>query len=549
MTASSCSFFLIWAIVSAHLACVLGGTSKVKNDLLAVDTTLGPVEGYINEAGVRQWKGIGYAKPPVGDLRWEYPVSPEKRSEVYSATYDAPGCPQTCNLPPGNCPVFGLSEDCLYLSVFSPATPSADPKGYPVHFWIHGGAFEQGLGNCALYNASTFAMQNITSVVINYRLGALGFTSSQSMKGNYGFLDQRMALQWTKDNIKNFGGNPEKITIAGQSAGAMSVHAHMISPNSKGLFSGLIAESNPLGLPFHTRESAETNAKDMFEYLGCAEDDVACMRTKSTDEVLDAQTHAIKLDFDTLLLNFLPFAPMVEENGEIPEQPMTALAGGRYATKVPMLAGSLYDEGQLFVYELFTKPVTEAAYKGIVDATFGIHTGPKIMKKYPYDLIPGNEDGRNILNILATDLLFYCPLRNVTRGAQQALGDAAPPTYIYRFKHVESFDCWGANYTFCVGSCCHGSELPFVFNVFSDGMGLTYYPNGDEIKLTSDIGNAWANFIGHQDPNIGRSVPKAYVPYKQDADVLLVLDEPDMAYDTRARTTYCDMWDQLGYFY
>jgi carboxylesterase type B len=176
--------FFVGLILLAFFNAILSKEINTKIDSLLVQTTEGPVQGYINEAGVRQWKGIPYAQPPVGDLRWEYPLPSSKRSSVYSATFDAPGCPQLCNLPPGNCPEFGTSEDCLYLSVFSPSTPSLNPKGYPVYFWIHGGAFEQGLGNCALYNSSYFALQNVTSVVINYRLGALGFLASKSMKGN-----------------------------------------------------------------------------------------------------------------------------------------------------------------------------------------------------------------------------------------------------------------------------------------------------------------------------------------------------------------------------
>jgi para-nitrobenzyl esterase len=102
--------------------------------------------------------------------------------------------------------------------------------------WVHGGAFTQGLGNCALYNGSTFAQKNVISVVLNYRLGALGYLASPSMEGNYGILDQRAAMQWVVDNVAAFGGNPKAITLAGQSAGAMSVGIHMVSPNSQGLF-------------------------------------------------------------------------------------------------------------------------------------------------------------------------------------------------------------------------------------------------------------------------------------------------------------------------
>eukprot|EP01040_Poterioochromonas_malhamensis_P010278 gene10278-11180_t len=541
------SRLLIFAALFARIFTVLG-----EGNLLATTTT-GPLQGFVNSAGVREWKGIPYAQPPVGSLRWEYPVPATPFTSVYNATYDAPGCPQICNLPPGNCPEYGLSEDCLYLSVYSPLedpNPAEYPNGYPVLFWIHGGAFEQGLGNCALYNSSTFAAKNIVSVVINYRLGALGFLASESMKGNYGFLDQRLALQWANDNIKSFGGNPKEITIAGQSAGAMSVGSHLISPGSKGLFKNSIMESNPLGLPFHDRASAQTNADDVFSYLNCASNDVACMKTKSVDEVLDAQKNAIKLDFDTLLLNFLPFSPMIEANGEIPDQPLTALAKGAVNNHNPIMSGSLYDEGQLFVYELFTKPLNQKEYELIIKAVFGLTKSKRIIEKYPFDLIPGNTDGRNLFNVLATDLLFYCPLRNITKGYQQVLGEDTIPSYIYRFKHVMSFDCWGENYTFCVGSCCHGSELPFVFNVFTDGKDVTYDPTKDEVALTVDLSNAWANFIANGSPNKGLPIPQEYPLYKQETDVLIVLDEPDnQSLQSHVRTTYCNMWDELGYFY
>lgn len=539
---------LLVAVIALFYSTASAGSSN-----LVVDTTHGAVAGYINEAGVRQWKGIPYASPPVGNLRWEYPVSPKAFTSVYNATYDAPGCPQLCNLPPGNCPDYGTSEDCLFLSVYAPAAnpdPAVYPNGYPVLFWIHGGAFEQGLGNCALYNSSTFAQKNIVSVVINYRLGALGFTASKSMKGNYGFMDQRFALQWANDNIANFGGNPKEITIAGQSAGGMSVGSHLISPGSKGLFKYSIMESNPLGLPFHDRSSAEANADDLFAYLNCASDDIACMRTKSIDEVLDAQAHAIKLDFNTLLLNFLPFSPLIEPDGEIPDQPLTALAAGKVNNYNGIMSGSLYDEGQLFVFELFTKPLSEAEYKLIVNAVFGVKSSQMILKKYPFDLVPGSTDGRNILNILATDLLFYCPLRNITQGYQNVLGQSTIPSYIYRFKHVMSFDCWGENYTFCIDYCCHGSELPFVFNVFNDGKSVFYDPTADELALTGDISNAWANFISSGTPNKGLPIPQAYPLYKTESDVLIVLDEPDnKSLQTHVRASYCDVWDKLGYFY
>lgn len=517
------------------------------DDSLLVKTTNGYVEGRLTESGIRYWKGIPYAKPPVGESRWAYPESPAPFQGTYQATFDAAGCPQHCNLPPGNCPAYGTSEDCLYLSVFAPKEPSKDPEGYPVFFWIHGGAFEQGLGNCALYNGTTFAQKDIITVTINYRLGALGFMASESMTGNYGFMDQRKSLQWTIDNIAQFGGNPNKITIGGQSAGAMSVSAHMVSGGSKGMFQQGIVESNPLALPFHTRESATTNANDIFEYLGCADNDVECMRAQSVDDILDAQDHAVKLDLQNLLINFLPFAPLVDPAGEIPAQPFTAMADGAFEP-VPLLMGSMYDEGQLFVYELFPKPIREKEYYAIVDLVFGAQSSKTIKEYYPFDLV-STGDGRDVFNVLATDLLFYCPLRNATRGFESSQQAAAQQTFIYRFKHVISFDCWGENYTFCVGEVCHGSELPFVFNVFTDGAENTYYPTDDEVALADDLGKAWSNFIANGNPNTGFAVPRAYPIYEPVTDALIVLDKPDSDTQTHVRSKYCDMWDSIGYFY
>jgi carboxylesterase type B len=185
-------------------------------DPLLVKTDLGYVQGHMAYENVREWNGIPYAVPPVGELRWTYPQSPEPYASTYEANFMAPGCSQTCKLPPGNCPIYGIGEDCLYLSVWAPHDPPKDPKGYPVMFWIHGGAFEQGLGDCALYNGTNFATKGIITVVINYRLGAMGFMAAENMQGNYGFMDQRLALEWTKRNIAAFGGNSDDITIGGQ---------------------------------------------------------------------------------------------------------------------------------------------------------------------------------------------------------------------------------------------------------------------------------------------------------------------------------------------
>jgi carboxylesterase type B len=540
----------------AHYLFLLAGLFAVAHSAgdTLVNTKAGPFQGFIAD-DVRVWKGIPYAKPPVGEMRWQYPAAKEPFTEVYDASFDAPGCTQTCALPPGNCPDYGTSEDCLYLTVVSPKEASSDPNGYPVFFWIHGGAFTQGLGNAPLYNGTTFAQKDVVNVVINYRLGMMGFLASKSMSGNYGLLDQRMALQWVQDNIGGFGGDASRVTIGGQSAGGMSVGSHLVMPGSKGLFSQTIMESNCLGMPYHTRKSAGNNADTAFKYLNCAEDDVACMKTKTPEEILDAQANSVKMDRKTLFINFLPFAPMVEEGGELPEQPLVAIANGDIA-QVPIVAGTVLDEGQLFVYELFTKKMTKTAYHTTVDAIFGLHKAKTIKKMYPFDIVPGSKDGRDAFNILATDLIFRCPLRNVTRGLQNTLGVDAVPVYEYQMNHVLSFDCWGPDYAFCDGIVCHGSELPFVFNVFAggndaDGNPVSYDPTADETQLAADMNGAWVNYIANGNPNKGaQTVPMDYPAYSQaSGSKIVVLDEPGYAEGADERAEYCDMWDSMGYFY
>jgi len=535
-------------ILSLFLLGSVYAKSKYNEESLIVDTTQGKIQGFLNSGGARQWKGIPYAQPPMNELRFAYPMpfKSDNTEEPYMANVDVNGCPQHCNLPPGNCPEYGTSEDCLYLSVFSPNEPSDDKDGYPVLFWMHGGAYTQGLGNCDLYDATNFTKKGVVSVVINYRLGALGFMASESMQGNYGFMDQRLAMQWTQDNIAAFGGNPQRVTIAGQSAGAMSVGTHMTSKKSQGLYSQAIMESNPLALPYHTRESATANANAIFTYLGCDIDDVDCVRSKSTEEILDAQDNAIKLNLDELLLNFVPFSPLVEPDGELTIQPLNAMQQG-LVPQIPMMMGSLHDEGQLFVYELFSKPLGEKEYNAIVDGVFGLRSSRGILKQYPFETTPvaNNTDGRDTLNVLATDLLFYCSLRNATRGM---IRDNNKSKFVYRFKHVMSFDCWGENYTFCQGVCCHGSELPFVFTNF--GAGDIYYDHtADEDKLATDLSNAWSNFIHSGNPNTGLPIPAEYPVFQIASDELVVLDEPGMEEESHVRLKYCDMWDRNGYFY
>ena len=212
-----------------------------KPDVIQLDS--GPISGKV-EDGVRIFSGIPYAAPPVGELRWKPPQPIASWKQVRNSTVFGPSCPQPTQQDAGK-----FSEDCLYLNVWTTAKSPAERL--PVMVWIHGGAFNIGSGSQPEYDGRNLAGKGVVVVTINYRLGPLGFLvhpllskeSAQDTSGNYGLLDQIAALKWVQRNIAAFGGDPDRVTIFGESAGSKSVTLLMISPLSAGLFQRAIAES------------------------------------------------------------------------------------------------------------------------------------------------------------------------------------------------------------------------------------------------------------------------------------------------------------------
>lgn len=508
-----------------------------------ISSSAGSFQGSVNSAGVRVWQSIRYAQAPVGNLRFSSPQSPTTTySGVVDTTSSGPGCPQYCNLPAGNCPK-STSEDCLFLTVTSPAYSSSDSNGYPVFFWIHGGSYVSGSGNSALYNATNFALNNVVTVSINYRLGVLGFLASNSMSGNYGLEDQQLALAWTKTNIAAFGGNPSKITIGGESAGGMSVACHLVSPKSQGYFSNAIMESNPVGIPFQTRDSAASIAKTIMRYLSCSTDDISCMRYKSVNDILNAQSYAVAPSISKFFFTTLPFTPVVDEdNGILPYQPFDAILSGRINSGISLLSGFNKDEGQLFVYQTFAYSLSSYYYQIAVSTIFKNYAN-QILSMYPFDLIPNNEDGRTVLSVMCTDAIFYCPLRAMAKSTQNS-----NPTFLYKFQHVLSFNPWGSRY-YCYNASCHGAELPFVFNIFRDDASrINFNPTSSERDLSSAMNDAWSNFMKYGNPNTGESGSLSFPRYSSSSDQVSILDVQGYAtVVSSSRSSYCDMWDSIGY--
>jgi len=249
---------------------------------LLVKTTEGKAFGsFMNNS--RVWYNLPYAHPPVGKLRFKPPKPAEMYEfEPYDATINQIDNRTECiqGFPGSSL----QSEDCLYLDVYAPRIPSKDKKGYPVMVWIHGGAYVIGSKNG--YSGIIFAQNGVINVIINYRLGILGFMRiSDKVPGNYGFLDQQLALKWVKANARAFGGNPSSVTIEGQSAGAVSVQLHMTSPQSKGLFHRAVIHSPYTSLYYPVKQDAVATSTFVSTAMGCGLYDQKCLQAFPAEDI------------------------------------------------------------------------------------------------------------------------------------------------------------------------------------------------------------------------------------------------------------------------
>jgi len=239
-----------------------------------VDTSYGTVKGFADDANTWAWKGIPFARPPVGDLRWMAPEDPESWEGVRQADEFCDWCPQYFVEdagPPPSIPIITGSEDCLYVNIWR---PQSEEKNLPVYFWIHGGGNSIGTAAMTIYDGSKMASNsNLIVVTTNYRLGPLGWFTHPALRngdemndsGNYGTLDIIMALKWVRENIEAFGGDPDNVTIAGESAGAQNVHSLLLSPLATGLFHKAIAQS---GGPWtDSVEDGDASADEVIDEL------------------------------------------------------------------------------------------------------------------------------------------------------------------------------------------------------------------------------------------------------------------------------------------
>ncbi len=471
--------------------------------------------------------GLPYAAPPIGDLRWKPPQPPAAWHGVRNATTFAASCPQ----PPGFT-AGPMNEDCLYLNVYTPQPGSRHHgEGLPVLVWIHGGGFTQGAGRD--YDPTKLAADGIVVVTINYRLGALGFLSHPALasspggpSGNYGLMDQQAALRWVQRNIDRFGGNQDKVTIAGESAGGLAVLMLLVSRSSRGLFQGAIVESGSFALTQQSLAAGEAFGQTFAKSAGCSDQTAECLRG---------------LPVASLVNNFHPNVastaiPGIVDGKVLKESIGTALAAGRFA-RVPILNGMNTEEERLFIIQgiavsggtdVLVPPVTAANYQQSIASVLGVTDAraAAIAAEYPLNAYPSPTLA---LSVLVGDANFAC-----TALQQDELTAQAASTFAYEFNDNAAVNPYADGFI-NPPVATHGSELQYLFDLPDVPFhGL----NPDQEALAASMRAAWANFAASGNPS---TTAVHWPSFDQSHIMSLVPPKPQVETDF-ASTHHCSFW-------
>ncbi|MFF5532447.1 carboxylesterase/lipase family protein [Streptomyces cinerochromogenes] len=526
---------IVVLLLSALAIPPLPARAGAAHDSPVVRTDRGWVRGAAGPDGGRVFQGIPFAAPPTGGLRWRPPRPAARWSGVRDATAPAHPCPQPpLTLLPGGGPVLpgesnrtgSTTEDCLYLNVWTPARTGGRPL--PVLVWLHGGSNAYGAGSD--YDGTALTARGVVVVTVNYRLGALGFLAHPALSaesgdhasGDYGLMDQQAALRWVRRNIGAFGGDRDRVTLGGQSAGSADTCAHIASPTAKGLFQRAIQQSGSCasdgGLTPLALGAAEQRGRDFAASVGCADPATAaaCLRALSPTELLRGTGTGAASSWGPNT------GPRI-----LPLPPHRAWAEGR-VNAVPTLSGTTHDEYRyftaLYVDLLGGGPLTAGSYAALVKQQHGGRAAA-VLDAYPASAYPSPNLAYSAVN---TDQRFACPARSDSR-----LYGSRAPVYAYEFHDPQAPPFIPAPHT--PQGAFHASELAYLFP-----MGSLHLTPAQR-RLSGTMTAYWARFAGTGDPN-GPRTP-AWPRYTAEGDRVQVLAPVRVAPTTGFATDHrCAFW-------
>ncbi len=460
-----------------------------------VTTKSGKLEGSY-ENGLYIFKGIPYAAPPIGELRWMPPQPVKPWQGVRKADKFGPIAPQNL-MPAGPLPmpreVEPQSEDCLFLNIW---TPALDNKKRPVMLWIHGGAFVNGSGSSVSYNTGSLAKRgDIVEITINYRLGYLGFLRLKDVTGgkipstgNEGLLDQVAALKWVKENIAAFGGDPKNVTVFGESAGGMSIGCLLAMPAAKGLFQKAICESG-VGSTSVTLERANMIGGQFLKVLGANKENAESLRALSMEKILGADMPLkVSVAAPGESLRSTVTAPVID--GDLIPDVTNKMARKGSARGIPVIIGTNLDEWKLFaMMQPGSSQMDEAALRMRLGAMVSPEYGAALIDPYRKALVKRGVDPTpfEIFSAIQTDSMFRMPSIELV----EAQRDNRTKAYNYLFD-------WPSPVMNGILGACHALEIGFVHGTYNK----SFHGSGPEAeKLSRCMQDAWLAFARTGDPS------------------------------------------------
>lgn len=491
----------------------------------------------VADAGVLRYRAIPYAAPPVGERRWQEPQSPETWTDVRAATASGARCAQLAAAPgTPHATAASTAEDCLTLDVTVPAGTSARSR-LPVLVWVHGGGFSGGSGSDVdprrLAEAGPIAV-----VTINYRLGMLGFFGLPGLDGSgtFGLLDQQAALRWVQRNIATFGGDPDAVTIAGQSAGADSVCAQLSSPGSIGLFDRAILQSGGCstanvidvirpgtgagGDTWKPRPLVDAAGTATAAALGCADPATAanCMRSVPVTRLVDGAG--------------VYWSPATATEA-LPRRPSDAQVD-RDLRAVPVLAGTNRDEGTLFTaafYDRAGAPLRDTVFRRLLSVAARSRAADAGTAYRPVDRSAGR-----VWSDVITDRAFACP----ALAGYRSLGSRAP-VYAYEFADPTAPSPFAALPPDLATGVTHGAEMAYLFDLVPGQPTLT----GPQQELAAQLVQAWARFVTTGNPN-GGDPGVDWPQWTGDGEILTFTGEGTTVRPAAefAAAHHCDIWGE-----